>query len=155
MQGRLWQAVPLEATGEARNLHEKICGGSTQLNRTCLYCEVQFPEGISDEYLVQHREECSQRPADAPSLKTMWKCPSCNARIPVSKQTQHEQACRGSAVANKCCLHCNAVFQTAKARIKHELICRGSNQANLTCKQYQKIFSTFGSRIVHEKACGR
>ena len=59
------------AAREARNLHEKVSRGTTLLSRTCPFGLVLFPEGISDEWLVQHRKECTQRPPDAPSLNAI------------------------------------------------------------------------------------
>ena len=68
---------------------DKICRGADALTLSCPFCEYVFPEGTSDEVLLKHRGDCHQKPADAPALSSMWKCPSCNGRIPRDKQQAH------------------------------------------------------------------
>ena len=138
---------------EARAIHEKICRGSIELTRVCPYCDQQFPESISDEYLVNHRKKCSHRPNDAPSLSKLWPCPNCKARIPLGRQEEHVNICRGSAKANRTCSLCSHYFQTVDQRVRHEESCRGSTEANLTCSKCNQLFKTWGNRIAHEKAC--
>ena len=140
---------------ELRNLHEKICRGSPELNAICPFCDKRFPQECSDEYLLSHRASCDSRPPDAPSLSSMWKCSKCQARIPTAKKSSHTYTCRGSAQANKTCQKCKAVFQTADCRSAHENTCRGTEQANRTCNRCNKVFSRIGARVTHEKACGR
>ena len=127
---------------EARNKHEKICRGTEALTRICPFCEMEFSTSYSDEYLLQHRSTCASRPEDAPSLKRSWPCPKCSANIPVAKKADHEQSCRGSAKANRTCIKCQTLLQSAAACNKHEQMRRGSELANRTCSR-RRIFSTF------------
>ena len=138
---------------EARSMHEKICRGSEELTRTCPFCNKQLPRGYSDEYLLKHRATCPSRPADAPSLSSLWACPSCKARVPADKRESHESYCRGSVKENRTCSQCRAFFQTIEACCDHETWCRGSDVKNKTCSKCSRVFSTIGSRTAHEKSC--
>ena len=138
---------------EARGIHEKICRGSAALTSVCPFCNLQFPEGVTDEYLLNHRRSCDQRPVDAPSLSNMWPCPKCKARIPLARKESHEVSYRGTAKADRTCNRCLAYFQTVHQHESHEESCRGSEEANLTCCKCGRLFVAWGSRIAHEKAC--
>ena len=51
------------------------------MTRTCPLCQLCLPVGSSDELMFNHQRSCASRPDEAPSLLSMWKCPSCKARI--------------------------------------------------------------------------
>jgi ribonuclease HI len=140
---------------EYRNMHEKVCRGTDLLTRTCPFCERAFAPNTTDETILKHRLECSNRPADAPSEAKSWKCAKCKSKFTAVTKEKHDRECRGSAALNKRCEKCQASFQTVELRVKHESSCRGSLEANLRCCKCHKAFKTFGSRITHEKSCGR